>query len=442
MKASRISSFFETYRKPLLIGGLIVILGIGITLNMSMISKSSGSSGENSVQDQETEDLSHADFDTITASYSGTAYEGEAFDESRVSVRAVLKDGTEIPISRFDWDGARSYGGITDYTIYTSYGDTTLTVDPVLIQSVRAAEGSYSSGNEFQGSIELLYPDGTIRTIRSSEVTYPEGNMMTSGLNAIPIDYEGSRHTLYVNAGGGNRITEARETCKEELQRSIYNSVTDRMFMTVTHVDGEASCYLAHILISEPSQLRVGTANNSYGTTTGFSAAASSFNWILGMGGSSSGSQDTASGCIIRNGQVISGGLTTGNEICLTDEGALFSPPSGITADELLAQNVTATLVTSAPLLIQDGQLYSEGSRDTDPQPSAAVGMVSPGEYYFLLSDTAGLTDAAMQQILSGAGCRYARPCTYGTAAQMYYKTIPVSASSDEAVQDFLYITE
>lgn len=392
-------------------------------------------------------------FQELKASYSGKVYEGDMFDSSKVAVTAISDDGKKQDVASFDWDGADSIGGKTSYTIFTSYGETTLTITPVAIRSCVAADGNYHAGSEFSGTINLTYADGTVKGIKSSEVEFPNGSTLSDGENQIPFTYHGCSHTLYVNATSSSRISSARTEYKDELDGSVYNSVTDKLFMTVTRretSDG-VSYYLTHVILTDPSQLKIGTANNMIGSYALMSQEASATGWILGMtcGTSSQNSafgygKNTAgytTGCIIRGGKTVVAGNTTGNEICLTSEGALFSPPSGISADDLLAQGVTDTVESVMPLLIQDGTAYEEGNTSYDGTlPGCAVGMTSPGEYYFVTSDTSGLSCSDMQQILSGCGCTYARAAGSGTSVGLYYRTTPI-LDSTEAAQDFIYLT-
>ncbi len=436
--------YLNTHRTALCAACVVVLLGVGSAVLYPRITPS-GQKQTPSTAQQEAFDLSHADFRSIEAEYTGTAYEGERFDTSRVRVYAMLTNGKKIDIKTFDVDGSDSYGGTTDYTILTPYGTAELTIHPVLIDSVRAEDGSYFAGNEFTGNLILNYQDGTTRTIKSSEVTFPEGCMMHGGTNSIPFLYEDCRHTLYVNAAEGNFLSDAKETYKDELARSIYNSVSDRMFLTVSKETAPIDYYITHVILSDPSGIRIGTT----GSYLSPSAAAASFQWVLGMNASDHTQLTDASlttspyfsGCVIRNGNIVTDGTTTGYEICLTSEGALFSPPDGITAQQLIDQKVTDTLVTQEPLLLQDGHTYEEGTTAlTGTAPISVIGMVKPGEYYLLSTEQNGLTAADLQNIFRNLGCAFARPVGRGRSA-LYYKTTPICISSTEAMQDFLYFS-
>lgn len=393
-----------------------------------------------------------AGFRKLRASYSGTVYEGDRFDSSRVKVEAVGDNARTEEIKTFDWDGDENIGGKTSYTIYTSYGETTLTVNPVLIRSCAAADGNYFAGSEFSGTINLTYKNGHVKGIKSSDVEFPDGSILQNGENKIPFTYRGSTHTLYVNAASDNRIASAKTQYKDEINGSLYNSVTDKLFMTVTKKetsDGNV-CYLTHIILSDPSQMKIGTANNMIGSYAEMPQEASSTGWILGMTAGTS-SRNSAfgygkntpgytTGCVIRGGKTVVGGETTGNEVCLTEGGALFSPPSGVSADQLTAEEVTDTVETVMPLLIQNGTKYEEGNTSYNSTvPACAVGMVTPGEYYFLTSDMTGISCSEMQNILSEKGCTFARAMASGASVGLYYKTTPILESTD-AAQDFIYL--
>lgn len=395
------------------------------------------------------------EFDELKAVYTGQAYEGDRFDPKKVSVESISSGGSSQSIHQFDWEGAETIGGKSTYTIFTSYGETGLTVDPILIQSCVAEDGNYYAGSEFSGTIRASYADGTVRGIRSSDVSFPNGSLLTAGVNQIPFDYQGCHHTLYVEAVAGGRIAEAKAKSQGEIQSSVYNSITDTIFMTVSNMqtEGGSSYHLTHIVLSRPDQLHVGFPEELNGSYLSMDAAAARFGWLWGVGvdraleSQTYGAAATAegglsAGCLIRGGRILAAGNTTGDEICLTAEGALFSPPPGLTAQDLLDQKVTDTISVNFPLLIQDGRTYTETLRDAENESvGSAVGMVRPGEYYVVTADGMGLTLTDAQEILSAKNCAFARPVAGGSMAGLYYRTTPIVEAAG-AVGDAIYLTD
>ena len=378
----------------------------------------------------------------IRAEYATPAYEGGLFDPDAVKVDLVYEDGHVEDAGKATCEGAQAFTGISDYVVYTKYGKTELRVVPAGIRYAKA-DGTYYAGQEFSGSMQVYYDDGTEKTVSTEDVAFPEGAVLSAGTNSIPFTMNGARQVLYVNAKALNTVSMVRQKSADEITSSIYNSLTDRLFVTIRKIDAECPYIITHIAINDPAQLCVTAANGIAGS--GLEAADSAAirtGWALGANGSFFDTATGAplSGCLIRGGAIIGAGETTGREICITSGGSVFSPPAGIPAQELISAGVRDILVTTDPLLIQDGVNYVEGNIDiAGKYPRTAFGMVSPGEYYIVTAEGDGLTYAQLQQVFSSLGCTYARPLDGGNSVSLMFGRQKVTEGELRPVADFLY---
>lgn len=377
----------------------------------------------------------------LTAEYPG-AREGDDFDESKVVVNLVRDGGDTLPVKNFSCDGADVLRGESHYTVYTTYGKVPLVIDPMPVVYVTSPE-EYAENMVFHGKILMTYEDDSERIIESDDVDFGDTDLtLHYGINQLPFTWKGMAYTLYINASATTPVSVAAETLVDEISQSIYNEVSSDFFMTVRRVDGDPSFMLTHVVLGNPSQMAVESANGMYGRgTEALASAAKRTDWTIGINGSfyEFNGLPVMASCMIRNGQIISGGITTGCEICLTSGGALFSPPAGISAQDLAAQGVKDILISTDPLLMQDGQIYSEGDTVVGGTfPRTAIGMTVPGEYY-IVSSASGMTYSQMQSLFAGLGCAYARSLDGGKSVALYYKDLPVDNMIGRPVADFLY---
>lgn len=375
-------------------------------------------------------------YTSLNAAYTATAYEGDIFNNENVSVSLSYEDGSETSVRVLECEGPEIIAGNTEYTIYTPFGQTQLLIEPV---AVDYAEGDVSaSGTDYTGNITLRYVDGTDKVLPSEEVTFTDSIAIEKGLNQLPFTWHGINYILYVPAYESTPVSVAESTLKDEITASLYNEIDTDLFVTVRRIETNNPYFLTHVVLGDPRQLAVESAGRLETPQT----AATRTKWIVGINGSffEPLMEAPMAPCMIRNGQILSGNATTGNEICITTEGALFTPPAGISANELVSAGVRDTLITTDPVLIQDWNIYTEGSTTVGGIcPRTAVAMVKPGEYYFLTSDY-GMTYADMQQIFAQLGCQYARSLDGGSSVTLMYKEQFVNNSAGRSVYDYLYI--
>ena len=370
------------------------------------------------------------------------AHEGDEFNPENVKVYLVYENGNEEELKKFEYEGEPIIRGKTDYKIYTSYGPVSLRVDPIPVQY--AIADNRISEQEFTGEFRMVYEDGTEKTLDTSEIEFKEDPILSYGVNHLPFRWNGNDYTLFVYASARTKVTDAVNNLTDEISASLYNVFSNKLFVTIRNMDYDGTpYYLTHVILSDPSQIHVESANGHYGSgLESPTKAAARTGWTVGVNGSFF---DVVSGlplstCLIRNNRIVQPGMTSGREVCLTNTGALFSPPAGVDANQLLEEGVKDMLVTTDPLLIQDGNLYSEGDTFVGgAYRRTAVGMVQPGEYYFVTSDI-GLPYVSLQSIFAGFGCQYARSLDGGYSTMLMFKDRVVNSSTLREVADFLMI--
>lgn len=400
-----------------------------LTTSSNMVIKTDLGSAKLEIPFQELTDL--------IATYTTTAYEGDDFEPNLVSVVIKYEDDTELAVENFKCQGENVIRGETDYTVYTPYGQTILHIEPVTVRYAKGV-GEHFEHEVYNGQISLEYEDGTTQIIDASDVEFAEEPRLVYGENAYDFTWKGNTYTLYVSADYANMVSEAKNNLTDEVNSSIYNEMTSRLFATITKHGSEKPFYLTHVVITDPSQIRV----ESTGMAESPAEAAKKFDWVVATNGSffNTLTGTVNASCLIRRGQILMGGATTGNEICIMNNGALYSPPAGVSAQDLVNQGCKDILFTTDPLLIQDGNIYAEGDSTIGGENKrTAVGMVRPGEYYLLTSDS-GLTYSEMQGIFASLGCQFARSLDGGSSTTLMYKDRIVNSTTGRNVADFLAI--
>ena len=127
-------------------------------------------------------------------------------------------------------------------------------------------------------------------------------------------------------------------------------------------------------------------------------------------------------------------------------DGTIYTPEVGLLGDELLAQGVKDTY-NFGPVLIKDGVPQEPWAETAKYYPRTAVGMVTPGRYILLVTDTGkytGLNHWDLVDIFSSYGCTYAYNLDGGGSATLYYNGQVMNKlinNYQRPCGDFLYFT-
>ncbi len=246
-------------------------------------------------------------------------------------------------------------------------------------------------------------------------------------------------------------IAKAIEKYSNEIKEAFKVKIDADEMITITEtvVDGN-SCFLTHVIISDPSKINGEPANGEYATgVEKTSSAAKRKNVTLMINGSNfiegNGSQDlrNTNHLAIVNGKIVHDGSSAGMEICLDKNGRLFTPSPGTTATDLINQGVIYSFASL------DSRLIWNGERDYVSQPapgddnaynSTVIGMTEPGEYYILTGST---TNVGAREFLYDMGCTYAKSMDQGGSVTLVFKgeviNTPTDSTGERSVGDFLY---
>ena len=301
----------------------------------------------------------------------------------------------------------------------------------------------------------ITYEDGSANTISFDEIEVLDENInLTSGNNAIKIKYLNREFELNVIARSKTKANIVASNSLDELASSNYSHVSDTIFTTVTKKkEGSGTYWLTHVVVNDVNQLKAGLSYDDFGGKREKPTVASKrLNWVVG-GNASYFSYDTGepvcASVFIRDSKLIKGTTTNGNEVCMLNNGTLYTPPKGIDAQTLLDTGVRDIWGTSDPLLIQDGQLQDLSKAKKVTYPRCAIGMVEPGEYYMITAGSGGykggLTFNQMQNIFNNLGCKYARSLDGGGSASLVFNGNLVNnpaADRERPVVDFIYFTK
>ncbi len=315
-------------------------------------------------------------------------------------------------------------------------------------------------------NIDIELDNGTHETVPASDVVITSDLTMASGENTIHFEYHDQDVSFKVQAFPRTNARLAWRTYASEFANAQYRHISDNIYATSTKGSTATGVYwLTHVVINSPAQMRSGMSNDTFGGKRERPTKASKRqNWVVGTNGSYfnySGGTPALAGVFIKDGQHIAGTQTTGNEMCLRNDGTLFTAAAGTSAEDLINQGVVQTWGTALPPLIINGvgqakeptsNIRDRGmSQDYNViYPRTAYGMVKPCEYYIITAGEKsydnGLTLQELIDIFQSKGCVYARALDGGGSSSLVFENtlvnVPCPKGSERAVADFVYFTE
>ena len=327
------------------------------------------------------------------------------------------------------------------------------------------------SGKPYEGTpvnireLTILYSDGYIASPGADQIHFLTGvsgddNMsqapiLHAGNNDITFEYRGSVYHFSLEAVPNTPATQAALTLQNELAESLYSHTSDSIFVTIRKYRTEESEYLlTHVIINDPSQIQSGLSHDSYGGERERPSDASKrMGWVVGVNGSNfnwgTGKPEYAGVCI-KNRKVMDGSRTNGMEICLKEDGTLFSPPGGLSGEDLLAMGVRDSWSCGDTLLIDGGRGVNNGIQSHQYRyPRTAVGMVKPGEYYLITAGSGhykgGMTYDEVRNVLLDHGCTYGKCMDGGGSSTLVFENCVVNVPAEgieRPVADYLFFSE
>ncbi len=404
--------------------------------------------------------LSPIKVDHLEATYKGSVYQGEKFKPKKVRLKLVYTDGEKKKVKDFTVEEASTVDDTKEVAVSSRYGDTICTIQAIGVNWVEldSDSGAYEEDTLSDMNMIFHYDDGEEKKISADQVSFEDDTSreLVYGENTFNFSYGGKTYSLTVDAKHTTKVIRAKRKNKEEVEKADYSHITENIYVTVTkHVTEDAYYYLSHIVINYPEQIHAGLSNDSYGGERERPSRASKrLNWVIGSNGSNfdySTGKPTYANIKIKNSQIMDDSKDTSNgmEICLTKDGELYSPTSGTTAENLLANGVTDTFCCGDSLLVSDGKRAFDCSTMTARYPRTAIGMVEACEYYLVTAGSGnykgGMTYQEIQDLFMDLGCTFGKCMDGGGSSSLVFenKLINTPATSEERpVVDFLYFTD
>ena len=395
---------------------------------------------------------------TIEASYQGSVYYGETLYLENVSATRVYEDGRTFRISSISCSILEESANETKIYVQTYYGDAVLSVKPVPVKGIELTmkEVPYIGTTPEIKSVAICYMDGAVRNLKLQELRFEDLHELQPGSNEFHFQYRDLRYAFSINGISNTYISKLTETMQEEIADSIRYHVSDSMIATVRRYrTSESDFLLTHVLINSPDQIRAGLAHDSYGgERETCSDAAKRQGWVVGVNGSNfdwSTGEPVYAGVSIKEGKVMSGSSTNGMEICLKEDGTLYSPSFGQSGISLIENGVTDSFSCGDTLLISNGVGVNYGIQSEQYRyPRTAMGMVKPGEYYFITAGSKayerGMTYDEIRSVLLQFGCTFGKCADGGGSSTLVFEgdvlNSPAENDTERPVADFLYFVD
>ena len=366
-----------------------------------------------------------------------------------------------VPEKYVEWDYPEYYSGGIE-PIYATVFDRVKLESSISSAKFKYVKVEYPEKELYEGtkldsskvSLTAVYENGEEKlSVKEGKLFCPD--VVSVGENKITFEYKGKEYLTTVKGKELTKIMKVEKKYADELKDSVESYVSDTTFITIRVVESDKYKYwLTHVVITNPKQISGGLSNDTYGGTrelpTEFCTRTNSIITLNGSYFSYDTGKPACAGVFIKNGELVYDGTTNGNEVCLTYDGKLFTPDSGISGKDLLAMNVKDSWGTADPLLIQNGEFIStQDALHVARYPRTAIGMVEPGEYYFINAGrtgyAGGLTFEEMQFILNDLGCSYARSLDGGGSSSIIFKGNKLNnsaAGKERPVVDFVHITD
>ena len=252
----------------------------------------------------------------------------------------------------------------------------------------------------------------------------------------------------YVNKNG-QRTGSPRPDVKVNDSHYTYKSSTLNIDLKRKSTHG-IPYWVAVVQTSNASQLKSALSYGTYGgarQTT--SSAVSSNGGVIGINGSAFSYQTgkpSPLGMCIKNGVIYGNYHTSYSVMAVKNDGTIYTPKMGLLGDVLLKAGVKDTY-NFGPVLIKNGKAQPAWAETAKYYPRTAVGMVKPGKYVLLVTDTgtySGLNHWDLVNIFNSYGCQYAYNLDGGGSVTMYYNGKVMNRlinNYERPCGDFLYFT-
>ena len=208
----------------------------------------------------------------------------------------------------------------------------------------------------------------------------------------------------------------------DEIASAYKTYISDTTYIAVmkNEINGNPYC-VAHVIVNDPKQIKtIVTSERQYVNQL------SDTNVLMATNASMlEGYTQFIDGLHICNYNIISKTATSnGTELAFDDTGNLNRLAKDISFEDLKQNHIQWTILSTEPVLI-DNSKATEIPADipTNTTCKTAIGMVSPGEYYFLTASDgdyiSDVTYADIQKILLDKSCTFAQAMSTGVNVVM-----------------------
>ena len=210
----------------------------------------------------------------------------------------------------------------------------------------------------------------------------------------------------------------------DEIAAAYRTYLSDTTYIAVMKdtVNGSPYC-IAHVIVNNPEQIKtIVTSDKQYARKL-----YDNNEYLFAMNASVLNNSHTTfiDGLHICDYNIISDMTTsTGVELAYDNIGSLMKIKEGTHFDELKSNNIKWTVLSENPTLIEnDKAVELPADIPTDITCKSVIGMVAPGEYYFMVaSDGDYLSDVTytdIQKILLDKSCTFAQSLSTGVNVVM-----------------------
>ena len=214
------------------------------------------------------------------------------------------------------------------------------------------------------------------------------------------------------------------EKYADEIANADKTYLSDTTYISVKEdAVNDNTYWIAHIIVSNPEQLTTAITEEKRSGKATYDEDG----YILALSGSNMlpDNDDFIEGLHICDYELISDtDVANGMELRFSKVGYLNTTEPGTTFAELNEKGTHWTVLTKQPTLIDNGKrLELSGDDATETTCKSAIGMVKPGEYYFMVASDGDyicdLTYKDMQEILYEKSCFVAQALSTGVNATL-----------------------
>lgn len=275
-------------------------------------------------------------------------------------------------------------------------------------------ENDIIDATNIQTNLQL---NGKITNLDTNDVTLSKNAYLPLSLgdNKITVTYKTESQTIMITTLEKNNVAKAIELFSDEFSKADYTHVTENTYITITKYTNPDVYWLAHVVVNDPSQVTVAMANDEFGTRESSLSNQKLLGWTLGINGSYfDNANQSIDGIYINNNtiyQSTENNIAMGYELCMTQDGKLFTADVDTTLETLEKSKVINTVVSNTPTIINNNTAID--ITETSRSPKTAIGQVSSTEYYMLVASDGDyfcdMTYGDIQNVMLEHNCTYAK---------------------------------